>query len=247
MHYRYLFILLTRLTYYLIPLLLLASGAVYAQNSKAAVDTPYFSLKHKPKLFLTLDRTSSFVSGKGATTNEIRAGIEFRKKLRFGIGYAKLVSDVVTDKTITTQVTQVDSVVPAELSLAYFTMSGEYTFYDSKRWQITMPVTVGIGSSYFYYYEKIDGDYLTQKTDKGGVVLFGPSGIATYRILRWVGLSAGLGFRFAVVNNGKIQESFNSPVYLFRVRIFMGEIYKSVFPRGVLGKHNPPYSNEYWD
>lgn len=237
----------TGLTISVIAFLLVAFVEVNAQTSKAAVDTPFFSFKHKPKLFLTLDRTSSFVSGKGATTNEIRAGLEFKKKLRFGIGYAKLVSDVVTDKTITTQVTQVDSVVPAELSLAYFTLSGEYTFYDSKRWQITMPVTMGIGSSYFYYYEKVDGEYLTKKTDKGSVVLFGPSGIATYRILRWVGLSAGLGFRLAVVNNGKIQESFNSPVYLFRVRIFMGEIYKSVFPRGVLGKHNPPYSNEYWD
>jgi hypothetical protein len=231
----------------IIAFMLMVCIGASAQTTKTAVDTPMISFKNKPKLFLTLDRTSSFVSGKGATTSEIRAGLEFKKKLRLGIGYAKLVSDVVTDKTITTQVTQIDSVVPAELSLAYFTMSGEYTFYESKRWQITMPVTLGIGSSYFYYYEKVDGDYLTKKTDKGSVVLFGPSGVATYRILRWVGLSAGLGFRFAIVNNGKIQESFNSPVYLFRVRIFMGEIYKTVFPRGVLGKHNPPYSNEYWD
>jgi len=231
----------------IIVFLLLAGIGANAQNSKTAVDTPFFSFKHKPKLFLTLDRTSSFVAGKGATTNEIRTGIEFRKKLRFGIGYASLVSDIVTDKSITTQDTKLDSIVNAELSLSYLTLSAEYTFYNSKRWQITMPVMMGFGTSYFKYYEKIDGDYQTKKTDEGGVVLFGPSGIATYRILRWVGLSAGLGFRLAIVNNGKIQESFNSPIYLFRIRIFMGEIYKTIFPRGVLGKHDPPYSNQYWD
>ena len=218
-----------------------------AQLNKTVVDTPLISFKNKPKIFLTLDKTSSFVSGKGATTNEIRMGLDFKKKIRFGIGYASLASDVVTDKSIVTTVTGVDSLVPAKLSLSYMTLSAEYTFYESKRWQITTPLTLGIGSSYFSYYEAINGEYLTMKMDKGGVALLSASGIATYRILRWVGLSAGLGFRQVIVNNGKVKESFNSPVYLFRIRIFMGEIYKSIFPRGILGKHDPPYSNEYWD
>ncbi|MDQ3050314.1 MAG: hypothetical protein M3Q95_05460 [Bacteroidota bacterium] len=231
----------------LVTILTITGIGVSAQTNKTVVDTPLISFKNKPKVFLTLDKTSSFISGKGATTNEIRIGLEFKKKIRFGIGYAALVSDVVDDKIITTQVTGIDSTVPAQLSLSYMTLSAEYTFYESKRWQITMPITLGIGSSYFNYFEKINGDFLTKKTDQGTVVLIGPSGIATYRILRWVGLSAGLGYRRAIVNNGKVKESIDSPVYLFRIRIFMGEIYKSVFPRGVLGKHDPPYSNEYWD
>lgn len=211
------------------------------------VDTPLISFKNKPTFFLTLDKTGSFVAGKGAVTNEIRIGLDFKKKIRFGIGYAALASDVVADKTIKTQVTQRDSVVPAKLSLSYFTLSGEYTFYESKRWQITMPVVIGLGSSYFNYYEKINGSYKTKKTDEGTVLLLGPSGVATYRILRWVGVSGGIGFRHVVVNNSKIKDSFNSPIYLLRIRIFMGEIYKTVFPRGIFGKHDPPYSNKYWD
>jgi hypothetical protein len=220
---------------------------VLAQPGKTVVDTPLISFKSRPKFFLTLDRTSSFVAGKGATTNEIRMGLEFKKLIRFGIGYAELVSDIVADKSIVTEITGIDSLVPAELSLSYLTWSAEYTFYNSKRWQITMPGVLGTGSSYFQYYEYVDGEYKTKRTDEGGVVLLGASGIATYRILRWVGLSAGLGYRYLIVNNGNVKESFNSPVYLFRIRIFMGEIYKSVFPRGIFGKHDPPYSNEYWD
>lgn len=207
----------------------------------------FFSFKNKPKFFLTLDRTSSFVSGKEATTNELRVGLEFKKKLRLGIGYAALVSDVVAEKVAVTEMTNVDSVVSAKLSLSYMTFSAEYTFYNSKRWQITMPVTLGIGSSYFNYYEYVKGDYQTKKLDEGTVVIFGPSGVATYRILRWVGVSGGIGFRQVLVNNSKVKESFNSPIYLFRIRIFLGEIYKSVFPRGIAGKRNPPYTNEYWD
>ncbi len=233
---------------FLIILLMLKTFSVFSQSVKTQdPEYPLISFRSSPKFFLTLDKTSSFVSGKGAVTNEIRIGLEFQKKLRLGIGYAALVSDVVEDKTITTQISQKDSVLKAILSLSYFSISGEYIFYDSKRWQITMPVSLGIGSSYFNYYEKINGEYLTKKTDEGTVVLFGPTGVATYRVLRWVGVSGGIGFRYAIVDNSKVKESFNSPIYLIRLRIFVGEIYKSVFPRGLFGKHDPPYTNEYWD
>lgn len=231
----------------LLVVALFVAFASSGQQQPAPDDTPLVGFRGKPRLFLTLDRTSSFVSGKAATTNEIRGGLEFKKKLRLGIGWAKLTSDVVAQKDIVTEVTQLDSVVNAELSLSYWTLSGEYTFYDSKRWQVTVPAFVGFGSSYFYYYEKIGEDYEEQRTDEGGVLLTGISGVVTFRIFRWIGVSGGLGFRRLIVDNSRITESFNSPVYLFRIRIFIGEIYKTVFPRGITGKRNPPYSNEYWD
>lgn len=233
--------------FFLFTFLMFAAIFSNAQQGKTVVDTPLISFKNHPRIFLTIDRTSSFVSGKGASTNEIRTGVEFNKKIRFGIGYAALVSDVITDKVVVTEVTAKDSVVSAQLSLSYMTLSAEYTFYESKRWQITTPVTIGFGSSYFSYFEEIKNKYLTKQIDKGGVVLISSSGIATYRIFRWVGLSAGLGFRHSLVNNKKVEEKFNSPIYLFRIRIFMGEIYKTVFPRGIFGKKDPPYSNQYWD
>ena len=240
---------MVRYIHFIFFLVFFATGTfkATAQSKNMVVDTPLVSFKNKPKLFLTFDRTSSFVSGKGATTNEIRMGLDFKKKIRFGIGFAGLASDIVANKTIVTQNTSVDSIVPAKLTLSYLSLSGEYTFYESKRWQITMPVVIGFGSSYFSYYEKINGSYKTKRTDEGGVILMGPSGVVTYRILRWIGLSGGIGYRHMIVNNSKVKESFNSPIYLFRVRIFMGEIYKTVFPRGIFGKHDPPYKNEYWD
>jgi len=205
------------------------------------------SFKTKPKFFLTLDKTGSFVGGRAASTNEIKLGLEFKKTLRLGIGFGELVSDIVADKSIVTELSGKDSLVKAELSLSYFSLNSEYVFYDSKRWQIAMPVGVGIGSSYFSYFERVKGEYKTNRTDEGGVLIMVATGQATYRILRWVGLSGGVGYRFALISNSKVQESFNSPVYVLKVRIFLGEIYKTVFPRGISGKRNPPYSNEYWD
>ncbi|MGR6088117.1 MAG: hypothetical protein ACU4F9_08070 [Arcticibacter sp.] len=211
-------------------------------------DTPLVGFKGKPSFFFTLDNTASFVGGKSATTNELRFGLDFKKKLKLGLGYGQLVSDIVVNKDIVTERTGNDSVVPANLSLSFFSANAEYVFFNSKRWQISTPFQIGLGSTYFLYYEADkSGKSVQKRTDEGTVVVSGLSAVATYRILRWVGLSAGLGYRVGILNNDKVEESFNSPVYTFKFRIFFGEIYKSVFPRGISGKRDPPYSSEEWD
>lgn len=217
--------------------------AQYISNEK---DTPIVSFKNKPKFFLNIDRSSSFISGKGAITTELRIGLDFKKKIRLGIGIAELSSDVVAPKLITTESNK-DSSLNAKLTLTYLTFNGEYTLYESKRWQITTPFTTGIGSSYFSYYEKVGSSYKTKRLEEGRVVLVTPAVVATYRILRWFGVSAGFGYRQLLVNNTQSKQKLNSPVYILRLKIYMGEIYKTIFPKGITGKHDPPYSNEYWD
>ena len=213
-------------------------------------DTPLVGFKGKPSFFFTLDNTASFVGGKSATTNELRFGLDFKKKLKLGLGYGQLVSDIVVNKNVVIENAGNDSVatVPANLSLSFFSANAEYVFFNSKRWQISTPLQIGVGSTYFLYYESDkNGKSIQKRTDEGTVLVTGFSAVATYRILRWIGISAGLGYRVGILNNDKVAESFNSPVYTFKFRIFFGEIYKSVFPRGISGKREPPYTNEDWD
>jgi hypothetical protein len=229
-------------------LLSVSSDAMAFDVIEQPTDTPLVGFKGKPSLFFTLDNTASFVGGKSATTNELRFGLDFKKKLKLGLGYGQLVSDIVVNKDIVAERTDNDSVVPANLSLSFFSANAEYVFFNSKRWQISTPLQIGVGSTYFLYYESDkNGKSIQKRTDEGTVLVSGFSAVATYRILRWVGISAGLGYRVGILNNDKVSESFNSPVYTFKFRIFFGEIYKSVFPRGISGKREPPYTNEDWD
>lgn len=228
-------------------LMQIGTSELFAQQiTGTEKEGPYVSFKNKPSFFLTLDRSNSLVAGKSAVTNELRLGLDFKRKVRLGIGFAGIASDVVSSKTVRTEA-DFDTTLNALLSMNYLTLSAEYTFYESKRWQVTMPVMTGIGTAFWTYYEKVNGEVKTKKLDEGGVLLTGPSVVVTYRIFRWFGLSGGVGYRQLIINNSKINESFNSPIYTLRVRIFMGEIYKTVFPRGIFGNRNPPYSNEYWD
>jgi len=229
-------------------LLSVSSDAMAFDVIEQPTDTPLVGFKGKPSLFFTLDNTASFVGGKSATTNELRFGLDFKKKLKLGLGYGQLVSDIVVNKDIVAERTDNDSVVPANLSLSFFSANAEYVFFNSKRWQISTPLQIGVGSTYFLYYESDkNGKSIQKRTDEGTVLVTGFSAVATYRILRWIGISAGLGYRVGILNNDKVAESFNSPVYTFKFRIFFGEIYKSVFPRGISGKREPPYTNEDWD
>lgn len=233
---------------YIVLLLAVSTKGFSFDIIESPTDTPLIGFKGKPSFFFTLDKTSSFVGGKSASTNELRFGLDFKKKLKIGLGYGQLVSDIVVDKDIVAERTGNDSVVPANLSLSFFSANAEYVFFNSKKWQISTPLQIGVGSSYFLYFDKDkSGRSIQKRTDEGTVLVSGFSAIATYRILRWFGLSAGLGYRVGILNNEKVAESFNSPVYTFKFRIFFGEIYKSVFPRGVSGKREPPYTNEDWD
>jgi hypothetical protein len=231
---------------YYVTVIILSLLCIRLNAQENQREDPLISFRNKPSFFINLDRTSSFVAGKSATTNELRLGLDFKKKVRLGIGVASLVSDVVVPKNIVTE-SGTDSSLNAKLSLTYLTLSSEYTLYDSKRWQVTTPMVFGMGSAYFTYYEWKGSEIITKKLDEGGVVLLSPSVIVTYRILRWFGISGGIGYRVMIRNNQRIGEEFNSPIYVVRLRIFMGEIYKSVFPRGITGKRSEPYSNEYWD
>ena len=133
--------------------------------------TPLVSFRSKPKPFVTYDLSGSLVGGKGATTSELRGGLDFKRKLRLGIGWAWVVSDIVEDKQVTLESGK-DSIVPAELRMSFGTVSAEYTFFENDRWQITGPFVVGFGSTYFRYNERVDDEYknVVVTCDRSGVI-----------------------------------------------------------------------------
>jgi hypothetical protein len=215
-------------------LLCLAAGPLFAQFNPE-IDTPLVSFRNKPTPFLNYDISGSLVGGKGATTSEIRSGLDFRKTVRLGVGYAWVVSDIVENKTVTLESGK-DSIVPAELRLQFVTLSAEYSFFDNERWQVTVPVMIGYGTSYFRFNERVNDEYKKQKTDKNPVAIFGPTMTVTYKLVKWVGVSAGVGYRFMFKDEDEVKERLSSPIYSIKARIFFDEIYKSVFPHGIGSK-----------
>jgi hypothetical protein len=191
----------------------------------------------KPRFFLQYDRYNSFVSEKGANISGLKAGLEFGKKFRFGIGIYNLVSDVIEYKKLTPEqaADAPADTVKAQLKMGYVPLCFEYIFYDKNRWQFGLPVHLGFGETYFNYFDKAGK---TQRIKGQNVVLTDIVISGQFKVVKWVGLGAGIGVRMMLVDNPDINRDFNSPLYNIRLKIFLGEIYRSVFPHGLCGKKN---------
>jgi hypothetical protein len=51
---------------------------------------------------------------------------------------------------------------------------------------------------------------------------------AQYKVVRWFGIGAGLGYRVMLVDNSNVNENFDSVIYSVNLRIFLDEVVKSV-------------------
>ena len=103
----------------------------------------------KPKFFLQLDKYNSIVGRQGADVSGIKAGLEFGKKYRFGLGYYNLKSDIIEIKHLTpAQAAEAPAdTVKARLRMSYIPLCFEYIFYDKGKWQFGIPIHLGFGAT----------------------------------------------------------------------------------------------------
>ena len=220
-------------------LLLVLLSPVSGSGQPGDTEGRTVDFRDKPVFFFMYDRNYSFVDSKLASTSGIKAGLEFSKKLKLGVGYSWLNSDVVEEKVIVTEA-GTDSSLNAKLKMRMGVLYGEYMLLDKDQWQFSVPAQLGFGTSYFNYYESVGDATMKKRLHEQGVVMFNATGMVTYRVLKWFGLSAGAGLRLMVVDNEKLNHNLNGPIFAFMVRVFFGEIYKSFFPDGIAGATSTP-------
>lgn len=199
---------------------------IFYSASGQLLDTIRASFHSKPKIFFQLDAYNSFVSNEPANTFGFRGGLEFNKRVRIGLGYYSLTSDIVKPKKII-GVFNNDTILNAQLDMYFIPVSFEYIFYDKDPWQFSVPLNIGAGKSYFWYYRNAAGE--RGRIDEKIVMLMTVSVAGQYKIIKWIGIGAGLGFRQMLKDNSNISENFNSVIYNLGLRIFVDEIFKSVF------------------
>lgn len=187
----------------------------------------------KPKFFFQLDATNSFVSGRGANAIGFKAGLDFGKRIKFGAGYHTVVSDIVESKYIS----KYDSFYNAKLQMNYYTTFVDYILYDQGRWQFSILNQFGIGNSYFWYYPNRDENRRkTETLSNKAVILYEPMAMGHFKIMKWFGVGFGTGYRIMLLTNKEIDHKLSSPVYAFRIKIFVNEIYDSIWPNGLFKK-----------
>ncbi len=198
-------------------------------KAQPTLDTIKDCLKQKPTIFAKFDSRNSFISNSRAKILGVKLGLNYGNRLHIGIGYNQLYPPA-TD--FNKQVYYKNSLglrdsVTARLRLYYIAVYMEYVFYQTNHWSLSMPLQLGIGKTYYKY--ELYG--LKRVREENLNFIYEPAVSINYKIVKWFGLGADMGFRFMVTGDRKLNQKFNAPTYAFKILIYYSEIYRTLFPK----------------
>lgn len=206
-------------------------GIIKAQST---LDTIKSCLQQKPRPYAKLDSRNSFIDNYLVNIFGVKAGICYGKKLSFGIGYNQLNKSpkILNEESLYVNGVGQSSIVTKKLKLYYVSVSAEYVFYQTKYWELSMPLQIGIGETYYQY--TLNGERI--KSNRNVNFIYEPTISVNYKIIKWFGVGADFGYRFMFNNSRKLNQRFTAPIVMFELIIHYSEIYKSLFPNTKLAK-----------
>lgn len=179
------------------------------------VDSIGKALHKKPRLIATLSTRHTFIDNVSSPVYNIKAGLNFDNVFRLGCGYAFLKKPYQVTKAITSSGSTV--YVDAQLKFSYANFFVEYVFHKTPKWEFSVPLFFGIGSSYLKY----NYNNYSIKDNKRLILLYEPVVSGHYKVFPWLGVGGDIGYRLMLVSNKSIENRFNSPIYGFRVMLFL--------------------------
>lgn len=183
---------------------------------------PKLPLK-RVKFILNFDATTSYYNGQWAKINGFRLGFELFEKYRFGYGFYNMPESIHIP-----EFSLYGYKSSADVSLRYNTIFFDYVVWENYRWEFSVPITYGTGIGTV----RLDSELFNGNQIRGeirGIGLGSVSGFAQYKILPWLGVGMGLGYRQIFFPNEKFRKTFNSPFYAIRLKIFLGKIIGATF------------------
>ena len=183
------------------------------------------SLISKPTLDAKFDSRNSFIGARYARIFGVKLGLDFDDTFKAGLGYNWLSSDIYRTLTVADFNTNESYEVRAQYHLSYFAPYAEYVFYKDDPWEISILVLVGGGWSKYSYWDRY-WNHVT--TDSKFVLLYEPYMTAQYKVFKYVGVGAGVGYRLAMSSDKFSRTRLNSPIYVFKLKIYASDIYKDL-------------------
>ena len=207
----------------LIILFIILSFNLYSQQ----LDSLKSVFLYKPKPSLRLDTKNAFVSNTSVVIRGVQVGAEFNKKVILGIGLYTLWSDI--NRTLEIQEKTKKYLVDSKLSYTFYGLFAEYTFYNTEKWEFTIPIQLGLGTANYFYTKNNDNTIVYTKNHF--ILSYDTNISGIYKFVYWFGAGVGVGYRLILYDDNLQEDNFNSPIYLLRISIPLGEIYNRHFGR----------------
>ena len=211
----------------LLPALAARAQQPVSTDSARPAPVPGGAPRRRAGFVIEFDNRQSFVQASAVRIIGLNAGILLpNRRWRIGLGgytlrrnYADLYVYQVRNGKRTKKI--IDTYTP-ELNLTYFTPNISYVFLQRRWLEISLPVGVGLGRS---YYVETDGAGNTQNSTRG---LFFPveAGVnVLVKPFRWAGVSGSVGYRKSVFEVN-YKEDFDGLYFSYRLNLFVGAIWR---------------------
>ena len=193
-------------------LLLFSCFVIVANTNAQLLDSIAMSLQEKGKFILKMDNRGSFISTRSASIWGVKIGVEHNDRVQYGLGYSWLLNKI-------TRTVEVDGETKNyQLKFGYITPFFEYAFYQRNKWEVSIPVQLGIGRASYQFKDSIG-----QKQNIAGswVFLYEPAMTVEYRLLPFFGLGLGVGYRLGFKTNPDLDENINAPTYMLKLKLYL--------------------------
>lgn len=209
---------------------------IWSANCHAQfLDTFKVLLHSKPSIDARLESRYSFFNNNATKVSGVRLGLSFRRKLRVGIGYSWLATDVVDNKLIT-DYNGNQAVVGNYMKFGYVCYYADFVFHKTKRWQLSVPIQVGTG---MYWTQYRDGMNMI-RSKKRALLIYEPGITAQFKVFRWLGLGIDVCGRIVVKNTKYVGEKLNSFVLAPKLLIWFDQIFYLAAPKSrITEKYGP--------
>ncbi len=179
----------------------------------------YFLHRENPKFFFQFNNRGSFVQNRTAGVTALLFGLSYSKRVKAGI-----TGGLVTSKVYNEVVSQDGELTKGLLQMWFAGVHFEYTYYKTKRWEISLPVSFNAGWSNYKYNDGGKPYY----TDNMFGITYEASTTVIYKPLFFMGIGGGLGYRLSYFPDKYLTRSFTSVIYNLEFKIYFGEIIKKI-------------------
>ena len=179
------------------------------------LDSISLSLKEKPRVLFKLDGRGSFISTRSARIWGFKVGVEHNGRVQYGIGYSWLRNEISQEVELNGEL------VPSKVRFGYITPFFEYAFYQRNKWEVSIPVQIGLGQAW-YEHKNEEGE--KHQVNKTWVFMYEPAMTFQYRVFRFFAAGIGVGYRLAIKTNQAMEENFTAPIYLLKLKLYLPEV-----------------------
>lgn len=187
----------------------------FSFGSAQLLDSISLSLKEKPRVLFKLDGRGSFISTRSARIWGFKVGVEHNSRVQYGIGYSWLRNEISQDVDLNGEL------VPSKVRFGYITPFFEYAFYQRNKWEVSIPLQIGLGQAWYEHKNDAGEKHQVNKT---WVFMYEPAMTVQYRVFRFFAAGMGVGYRLAIKTNRAMEENFTAPIYLIKLKLYLPEV-----------------------